>query len=433
MGLSSGSSKQPGTSKPARKLDLRETLSLTSDGGDFYVLRPNGDLVTHLKLDGPAVQPVAIAANQSIAVRTGDRGIALMGVLPAHFGGGSDVEPAEIKREWKLSNPISIDLGADILHHKGITGQGVTVAVIDSGVYFNKHIEDILGTDLDRQFLGQVDFVADGKCSGSGHQYASFCFSDHANSRDRYGHGSHVAGIIWSQIVDYNTGASMGIAPDANILSVKVLDDSGMGSYTDIVEGIQYVVENKDLYNVRIMNLSLSATPTTPYFADPINRAVEAAWANGIVVLAAAGNTGPGSETITTPGNDPYVITVGSVNNQRTPGYWEDDIVAAYSASGPTLDGFIKPDVLTPGSYIISFMYTNKVDENSARLALTHPNYSRSVSLFRMSGTSMSTAVASGVVALMLQVNPGSHPGPGEIPVEGDRPPGGYRRREPDL
>jgi serine protease AprX len=305
-----------------------------------------------------------------------------------------------------LSNPLPIDLGADQLHDRGISGHGVTIAVLDSGVYFNKHVEDILGADLDRQYLGQADFVGSGVCSGTGKQLNGYCFSDHHNSIDRYGHGSHVAGIVWSQIIDYATGVRMGVAPDANILSVRVLNENGEGTYADVIEGLQYVVANRATFNIRVLNLSLSATADVPYFVDPLNRAVEQAWARGIVVVAAAGNTGPGAETITAPGNDPYVITVGAINDNRTPGYWSDDILPSWSATGPTRDGFAKPDVLAPGSNVISFMYTDKNDTNSAKLARLHPDYVRTISLFRMNGTSMATAAASSIVALMLQANP---------------------------
>ncbi|MCJ7818376.1 MAG: S8 family serine peptidase, partial [Syntrophales bacterium] len=124
-------------------------------------------------------------------------------------------------------------------------------------------------------------------------------------------------------------------------------------------------------------------------------------------VLAAAGNTGPAAESITVPGNDPYVITVGAVDSNRTPGYWADDILPAWSATGPTLDGFLKPDVLAPGANIVSFMYNDPDNiANSAWLVQQHPDYSETTSLFRMSGTSMATAAASGVVALMLEAHP---------------------------
>ncbi|NJN93268.1 MAG: S8 family peptidase [Anaerolineales bacterium] len=314
---------------------------------------------------------------------------------------------------WKLANPVAIDVGADVLHWDyGITGKGITAAVVDSGITFDGKTRTALGLKLDKLFLGQADFVGGGMCAGKGKQETGHCFTKKGeDSRDGYGHGSHVAGLIWNNFIDVNTSVSAGIAPEANILSVRVLDKNGIGTYTDVIEGIQYVVSKKNTYGIRILNLSISAYATTPYFVDPLNRAAEQAWANGIVVLAAAGNTGPKAESITVPGNDPYVITVGAINNQRTPGYWADDIIPAWSATGPTLDGFTKPDVLAPGTYLVSFMYRDLQNmANSDTLVQQHPDNVIASSLFRMSGTSQATAVTSGVVALMLQANPGLTP-----------------------
>jgi len=290
--------------------------------------------------------------------------------------------------------------------------------VLDSGIYFDKKVEDVLGKDLDEQYLGQVDFVEYGLCEDGGDQHFAdsantiplYCYTDQHESIDLYGHGSHVAGIIWSQIEDYATGTTMGIAPDANILSVRILDENGAGTYADAIEGLQYVVANKDALNIRVINMSLSAYASTPYFIDPLNRAVEQAWAAGLVVIAAAGNEGPDATSITVPGNDPYVITVGALDDQRTPGYWSDDVLPTWSATGPTLDGFVKPDVLAAGSNIVSFMHNDNHSEDVANLALMHPDYARTSSLFRMNGTSMATAIVSGVAALMLQANPGLTP-----------------------
>ena len=118
--------------------------------------------------------------------------------------------------------------------------------------------------------------------------------------------------------------------------------------------------------------------------------------AAGIVVLAAAGNSGPAAETITVPGNDPYVITVGAVDSNRTPAYWADDILPPFASTGPTLDGFAKPEVLAPGMNVVSYMYNDASNpENSAYLVQQHPDYSENTSMFRMNGTSMSTAAAS--------------------------------------
>ena len=268
---------------------------------------------------------------------------------------------------WEIENPIAIDVGANIVHEEvladgsPITGKGITVAVVDSGVFFEKSIiERNMGKNIVDQFVTQFDFVDDGSCkkTDDGYiQFPSYCQTNEKTSRDRYGHGTHVAGIVWNQVKDANTGVYLGVAPEANIVSIRVLDDSGIGTYEDVVEGIQYVVANKDKLGIRIMNLSLLANATTPYFIDPVNRAAEAAWKHGIVVVAAAGNTGPHAETITVPGNDPYVITVGAFDTKNTPGDWRDDIIPTWSGTGPTLDGFIKPDLLAPGADVVSYMY----------------------------------------------------------------------------
>jgi serine protease AprX len=178
-----------------------------------------------------------------------------------------------------------------------------------------------------------------------------------------------------------------------------------------VVKGIQFVVQQASRFNVRVMNLSLSAPADVPYFVDPLNRAVEAAWLRGITVVAAAGNDGPDPGSVTVPGNDPYVITVGAVDSNRTPGYWADDTLPAWSASGPTGDGFVKPDLLAPGVNIITFMHKDAADPSrSQRIVQLHPDNAATSSLFRMNGTSMSAAVASGVAALILDANPGLEP-----------------------
>ena len=328
--------------------------------------------------------------------------------FPLPWDGSPDVQATDDGSVWNTVYPVTIDIGADVLHGQGYTGQGVTVAVVDSGLFFDPHVVQNLGLVVGDMFIGQADFTGDGGCPNNvGAQYAGYCFTDHTQSYDPHGHGTHVAGTIWNNFTDQATGAYLGVAPDANILSVRVLGDNGFGTYADVIEGIQYVVANKDTHNIRVMNLSLSAYATVPYFVDPLNRAVEQAWASGIVVAAAAGNEGASSETITVPGNDPYVITIGAVDGQRTPGYWHDDLLPDWSSTGVTLDGFVKPDVLAPGANIISFMMNNPdAPSQAAQLVQDHPDYAANSILFRMNGTSMATAVTSGVVALMLEADP---------------------------
>ena len=406
--------------------DIAVSPSAQTDGGvgigdllgNYAVLAADGSTLSRTSGYPPFTWAATTTAAGTSFVPTGN-GVSSVGKLPKKWNGRSDVKNIGEKKVWDLANPFAIDIGADTLHSQGINGNGVTVAVLDSGVYFDDQVKSELGTSVQKLFWGQADFVerqcevvGDGKKSYVlGLQYEKYCFTGYYNSKDAYGHGTHVAGTIWNQMTDSSTGVSLGVAPETNVLSVRVLDAHGNGSYADAIEGIQYIIQNKDYYGIRVLNLSISAHPTTPYFVDPLNRAVMEAWAAGITVVAAAGNVGPLAESVTVPGNNPYVITVGAVDSQRTPGYWTGDMLPRWSAAGPTFDGFLKPDVLAPGSQIVSFMYNDHSNNsNSAQLVQDHPDYSADISLFRMNGTSMATAVASGVVALMLQAHPNLTP-----------------------
>ncbi|MEP7359301.1 MAG: S8 family serine peptidase, partial [Anaerolineales bacterium] len=410
-----------GNIKGSPTVDVDGHVIVASEGRDIVELKNTGTIVDLLPVGDRVSQQTVTTSNGDVYALVGDKHLVRVEPLTAAWNGRPDVLPSPNANEWDVVTKVSVDTGADMVHATllngttPINGAGVTVAVIDSGIYFDKQTKSVMGGAIANLFQGQVDFVGTGKCAGGGQQKNGYCKYDDTESRDPYGHGSHVAGLIWNNFRDHETGTSLGVAPGAKILSVRVLDGSGAGSYTDVIEGIQYVVANKAAFGgLRVINLSLSGFATTPYFADPLDRAVEQAWAAGLVVLAAAGNTGPLAETISVPGNDPYVITVGAVNSNRTSGYWADDVVPAWSGTGPTLDGFAKPDVLAPGSNLVSFMYNNPRDgvdgANTANLAKIHPDYSANSTMFRMSGTSMATGVMSGIVALMLQANPGLTP-----------------------
>jgi outer membrane protein assembly factor BamB len=383
------------------------TLHIVDANEKYTILNPFGVVSTSFDLESKDGQQPVLGVNprRNVYIPTKRGKLHIFTRLPNQWDGRPDVEPTANPTVWKLANPVATDIGADLLHtpqlpnHTPVTGNGVTVAVVDSGVQFDPAIQQAMGTQLADRFWGQADFVEE-VCTTGGIQQQGYCFTNATHSQDGYGHGSHVAGIIWNSFTDSATGVAMGVAPGSKLLSVRVLDANGTGSYADAIEGIQYVVANRDLFNIRVLNLSISAYATTPYFVDPLNRAVEKAWAHGIVVIAAAGNEGPEAETITVPGNDPYIITVGALDSLRTPGFWRGDTLPVWSATGPTLDGFVKPDILAPGAHIISFA----PDEST--LSQSYPANVVGNSLFRMSGTSMATAVASGVVALMLEVNP---------------------------
>jgi serine protease AprX len=379
----------------------------------WYRLAPDGTETHRLKVHSTITDLSQASDTGSMIVRVETNYLVFLGRLPNQWNGKPDVEKTDTRGVFRLVNPVVVDIGADDLHkrtHNGnwLRGMDVGVAVIDSGVYWDAETKMILSTRLQHQFMGQADFIQTTCIAGI--QKSDHCFTDFNNSLDGYGHGTHVAGSIANKLTEERTGTFLGVAPDARILSARVLGNDGTGSYETVIKGIQWVVDNRAAYNVKVMNLSLSAYATVPYFVDPLNRAVEKAWLAGITVVAAAGNTGPHASTITVPGNDPYVITVGAVSSNRTPGYWRDDVVPMWSATGPTHDGFAKPDVIAPGSQIVSYMYNDPTGVNTPMLARLHPDYAATATLFRMNGTSMATAITSGVVALMLQVNPALTP-----------------------
>ena len=215
-------------------------------------------------------------------------------------------------------------------------GAGIGVAVLDTGVYSLRGLRSNVGSSNDG-IRGGIDFV-DWDWDPS----------------DPNGHGTHVASIISSsgQVADGYFGA----APNSHIIPIRVLNEDGKGTYSDVISGIQYAMAYKDDYNIRILNLSLAASPQSHYWDDPLNRAVMEAWHHGIVVIVSAGNAGPDPMTIGVPGNNPYVITVGALDDNGTPADWADDHLSQFSSAGPTYEGFVKPDVLAPGGHIVGLI-----------------------------------------------------------------------------
>ncbi len=274
-------------------------------------------------------------------------------------------------------------VGADVVWAQGITGKGVTVAVVDSGLTLGQ-------TGLDK-----------GTNPKAGSRL--FAFKDYVENKrspvDASGHGTHVTGVIANAKVGAD-GEWTGIAPDVNLVSVRVLAADGSSTYSKVIKGIQWVVEHQEEYRIRVLNLSLVAPALVPYWADPLNRAVSKAWEEGIVVVVAAGNSGPDPMSISVPGNNPYVITVGAFTDNFTPNEWGDDYITPFSASGPTYDAFAKPDVVAPGGHIVSTMPANSY------LAKKYPDNKNATGYYSLAGTSQSAAVVSGIVALVLSANP---------------------------
>ncbi len=299
------------------------------------------------------------------------------------------IEVAGFNRDDRLLFKYPEVVGADNVWNTNNYGQNVTVALLDTGIdptFIGLRVGP--GTSQDR-LLAYYDAI--GKKLYEAPQLLR-------SPRDPNGHGSHVAGIVGNST--YADGQYLGIAPATNLVAVRVLDENGMGTYADVLRGLNWVVQNKARYNIRVLNMSMYATPVAPYWADPYNLAVMAAWKAGIVVVASAGNGGPAPLSIGVPGNTPYIITVGAFTDNYTPGDFGDDYMPPFSATGPTLDAFVKPDVIAPGAHIASLM------RNNTEMAQAYPDNKIIGNYFKMSGTSMSAAVVSGIVALMLKAHP---------------------------
>jgi serine protease AprX len=274
-------------------------------------------------------------------------------------------------------------VGAPDLWAAGYTGAGVTVAVVDTGI--------AAASDLSGRVLPIYD--------DPGSRYTS-CedLSGSKGCADAYGHGTFVAGIIAGD-GSSSGGAWKGIAPEANLVSIKIAGADGSSDVSNILAAIQWAVSFKARYGIRVLNLSLGTDATDSYLLDPLNYAVERAWAAGIVVVVAASNRGPGPGTISKPGDDPFVITVGAVDDRGT-AETADDEVPNFSGRGPTAaDGLGKPDVVAPGASIVSLRAPGSSIDNQFTNYID--GYYRAGS-----GTSMSAAVVSGTVALMLQADP---------------------------
>jgi serine protease AprX len=263
----------------------------------------------------------------------------------------------------------------------GLHGEGIGVAVIDSGItQMDDFSEKVRGRSASRIVRQET------------------INPNSTTVNDVYGHGTHIAGIIGGNGKD-SDGLVSGVAPMADFISLKVSDEQNVAFESDAVAAMQWVLENKETYNIRVVNLSIAATQPQSYHTSPIDAAAEILWFNGIVVVTSAGNYGPDAVNFA-PANDPFIITVGASDERQTAGP-TDDTVAPYSAYGVTLDGFIKPDIIAPGQDIVSLLSSN------SSWGYEHPDrLAYSIDYFRLSGTSMSAPMVAGAAALLLQDEP---------------------------
>lgn len=243
----------------------------------------------------------------------------------------------------------------------GLTGKGVGVAILDTGVYMHR--------DLENRIAGFKDIL-----------------KKRTVPYDDNGHGTHIAGIIGGSGIA-SSGRYQGIAPGCSLVAVKVLDQKGNGYASDVLAGLRWICRYGREYGIRIINISVGSFTRRGMSEDSaLVRGVDAAWDAGFVVVVAAGNNGPGSHTITTPGISRKVITVGCSDDDR-----EVDVAGSrmvdYSGRGPTSACICKPDIVAPGSGIVS--------------CAPRPGGYRI-----KSGTSMSTPVVAGALALLLEKYP---------------------------
>jgi serine protease AprX len=361
---------QPTTTPSTTSLQLliHET-SPASHVAEDVVHALGGDVTRQLPLIGGFAATVpdhhleVLAQDPSIAELSLDGRVRMAG-----FGldAWDDIEP---NLAWRKT----IRLGQIPL---GIDGSGVTVAMIDTGV---AHVQD-----LGDRVVARVDFTPGG------------------NGDDAYGHGTHLAGVIAGNGAA-SGGKWRGVAPGARLVSVKVAGADGSTDVSVVIAALQWVVTHRAEYGIKVLNLSFGTDGVQPYAVDPLNAAVERAWAAGITVVVSAGNRGPSAGTINKPGDDPYVITVGAVDVNRTIDK-KDDEVAPFSSRGRTPDGFDKPDLVAPGTTIVATRDAGSTIDGLHPEAVVDGDY------FKGTGTSQAGAIVSGVAALLYEVNPALRP-----------------------
>lgn len=252
-----------------------------------------------------------------------------------------------------------------------LTGRGIGIALIDTGL--SPWATHLSGSAIDHHSFNALT-------------------NTQGDVEDITGHGTHLASLILGFGTHFR-----GVAPDAKIIAVKAFNQEDSASTLDIIRAVQWVVDNKANHNIRVLNLSISALTDLPYYLDPMNMALTRAWNEGLVVVVSAGNEGPKASSITAPGNNPWLITVGAAD------YGDDSrwsSVAPFSGRGPTATGHIKPDVIVPGTLLAG------VRAAGSRRPAAEPDHRNPEGFWITSGASQASAVASGLIALLLEARP---------------------------
>ena len=253
----------------------------------------------------------------------------------------------------------------------GLTGQGIGLAVIDTGI-----------AKADKRMGWQPNVIA---------RYNALTNSESDELLDSTGHGTHITSLI------SGVGKRLrGIAPKASLVVVKAFDSTDNANFLDVIRAVQWVTTNKDRLGIRVLNLSVSASDELHYHIDPLNRALTKAWDSGLVVVVSAGNTGPDDSTITAPGNNPWLISVGAASI-NIPDQIE---VAPFSGRGPTASGHIKPNIVAPGVRLKGLL------PSTAKRPKHEPTEMSDDGLWVTSGASQASAVVAGMVTLLLEARP---------------------------
>lgn len=341
------------------------------------------------------------------------RVVTMKGSDAINESGRTDVQYVSVVRNtWPMGH-VSLTTGADqasTMSSSGVAfdGTGVSVAVLDSGIDPN-HIALTDAQSKSRIIVNQ-DFT--GELDATGLPITS----------DPYGHGTHVAALAAGN-GKVAQNAYLGMAPNASVLNLRVLNSQGVGTEASLLSALDWVATNRTAYNIRVINMSLGMPAIDSYQFDPVCQAVRSLVNSGVVAVAAAGNHGKDSSgnkvygLIDCPGNEASAITVGAANTFGTDSR-NDDTVATFSSRGPTrsfwtdtygvkhYDNLIKPDVVAPGNKIIS------AEAYHNYLVTTYPTLDAGVSntdtrkMMFLNGTSMASPVVAGAAALLLQANP---------------------------
>jgi serine protease AprX len=369
------------STQPDKKVDVVVQLDRgTSPAQGAALVRAAGGRVTrdlHI-INGFGAELSAQAA-ADLAGKPGVRTVSLNGTVKP-----SAIDTSHLATAYNQSIRSNRVWNAD----RGATGDGVGIAVIDTGIQGD--LPDFRVSQSDSTSRVIVDAVVNPNATTAG---------------DKYGHGTHVAGLIAGNGLNRSTSDSLygdyiGAAPNADLINVKASDDDGNVSTLDVIDGLQFVVDHRDDYNIRVVNLSLNEATPSGYRTNPLDAAVEQAWNAGIVVVAASGNRGSDPDAVQyAPGNDPFVITVGGVDDQNTSDI-SDDTAASWSSTGTTKEGYAKPDFLAPGAHMVSTLAPRSAITQMCSSCIVSGRY------FRMGGTSMATGVVSGAVALLLDRHP---------------------------